>query len=272
MISGLPSWVPGRALFWMALTAATALLSRWFSTTMLAYPRVREAGAAAACDPAAARDEQRLADTPVWRLAERWLADRALQPFRVAPGFTPLRILNVDFGPGGVAIALREKAPLDATIIATDSVAGMGDLAWHRALQRTPRRQPRFMRAWSYSLPFRDGAFDLVVASGTLHGWPNPETVLAEIKRVLKPDGRYLVADLRRDIKVPLWLVLRLGQALFVPGNLRALDEPSSSIRSAYAPHEAEWLAARAGLPDIAVRSWPLGVMIERKWAESPAS
>jgi len=259
----------GRALLWAAITSLTAFVSRWLSDAVEDYPRAREAGPAAACSPAAARDEQRLADTLLWRLAERWIAWRALEPFIVRPTFERLRVLNVDFGPGGVAIALHRRAPLDATVVATDSVSGMGDLARHRAMKRNPRRQPHFVQSWSHGLPFRDGSFDLVVASGALHGWPYPEHALAEVKRVLKPDGRYVVADLRRDMKLPLWLAIRAA-APFIPKDLRALGEPGASIRAAYAPHEAEWLAARAGLPECFTAPGPAWIMMERKRAASP--
>ena len=41
----------------------------------------------------------------------------------------------------------------------------------------------------SYSLAFEDGLFDVVIASNVLHLLFEPEKSLAEIKRVLKPDG-----------------------------------------------------------------------------------
>lgn len=259
----------GRVIFWTALTSLTAFLSRWLSNAVDAYPRSREGGPAAACNPAAARDEQRLADTPLWWLVERAIAWRALEPFIVRPTFERLRILNVDFGPGGVALALHRRAPLDATVVGTDSVSGMADLALHRARRHNPRRQPHLVQSWSHGLPFRDGSFDVVVAAGALHGWPYPEQALAEIRRVMKPAGRYLIADLRRDLHMALWLAIRAAAPL-VPGNLRALGEPGASIRAAYAPHEVEWLAARAGLPESFIAPGPAWIMMERKGAASP--
>jgi SAM-dependent methyltransferase len=258
-------WLTWRVVRWVLVTACTAFVSRWVSNAVEAYPRVRKGGPAAACDPAAARDEQRLADTRAWRLAERWLAERALAPARARPTFERLRVLDVDFGPGGVAIALRQGAPLDATVVATDPYAGMGDLAQPRAARPNPRRQPQWVQAWGHGLPFRDDSFDVVVAAGALHGWPNPEPALAEIHRVLKPHGHYVVADFRRDVRMWVWLALRAAQGLFVPANLRSIDEPGASVRAAYAPHEAEWLAARARLPDIRVTAGPLWLALERR-------
>ncbi|CAA9280659.1 MAG: hypothetical protein AVDCRST_MAG77-3811 [uncultured Chloroflexi bacterium] len=262
-------WLTWRVVGWTLVTAVTAFVSRWVSDAVEAYPRARQGGPAAACNPAAARDEQRLADSPAWRLVERRLADRALAPSRSKPTFERLRVLNVDFGPGGVAIALRERSPLDATVVATDPYAGMTGLARHRAVRRNRRRQPEFVQAWGHGLPFRDGSFDVVLAAGALHGWPNPEAALAEIGRVLKPGGQYLVADLRRDMRLWLWLALRVAQAVVVPRDLRAIDEPGASVRAAYTPHEAEWFAARAKLPAIRVSAGPLWLAVERKRSEA---
>jgi hypothetical protein len=52
-------------------------------------------------------------------------------------------------------------------------------------------------------------------------------------------------------------------QTLGAPRDLRALDEPSASFRAAYAPPEAEWLAARAKLPKLNVKATPVSIMIE---------
>src|SRR6266536_1499678 len=75
------------------LTGITAAAALWLRHALETYPRRRESGAPAAADPPAARDEQRLADTTIWRLADRWLALEAVRPFRVRPGFRPLRFL-----------------------------------------------------------------------------------------------------------------------------------------------------------------------------------
>ena len=254
----------GRLLVWMGLTALTAISSRWLSNALHSYPRTRAPGPSAACHPAASRDEQHLADSPLWPLAESLLVERALRPFKLRPTFKPLRILNLDHGPGGIAIALRRRAALDSTIVAADSVAGMDDLARHRAARRGATRPIQFLQSWTQGLPFHDHTFDLVITSGGFHSWPYPEQTLAEIARVLTPGGRYLVADFRRDLSLWQWLLVRLVQALFVPKDLRALGEPAVSIGAAYSPHEAEWLAARAKLPDLQVTRGPAWVMLER--------
>jgi SAM-dependent methyltransferase len=255
-----------RAARWLgvaALTASTATAARWLRAAIAARPWAHEPGRPAADDPAAARDEQRLADTLLWRFLERRVALRAVRPLRERPTFRRLRVLNLDHGPGGVACALADLLPQDATLVAADSIPGMADLARHRARRRVPYRTIQFVRARPHALPFQDGAFDLVVSAGGLHQWPNPHAVLVEARRTLADGGRYFVGDLRRDLNLAQWLLVRLLQAVVVPRDLRAIDEPSSSIGAAYAPHEAEWLAARAQLPDLRITRGPGWLAIE---------
>lgn len=261
---------PGKLVGWTLITTATALVSRWAGQVVEAFPKNRAAEPSVACSPPAARVEQKLADTPLWPVVERWVASRALHPFRQRPTLRRLRILNLDTGPGGIAIALRQVGPLDATIVATDSAPGMVDLARLRAQRRGLRLPPAFVETWDYALPFADATFDLVVASGALHGWLDPEMVLAEVRRVLRPDGRYFIADLRRDVPMWLWLVLSASSAFVAPRDLRAIGEPAASVRAAYRPHEAEWLAARAKLPDIRVTPGVAWLMIDRQEGATP--
>ena len=47
----------------------------------------------------------------------------------------------------------------------------------------------RIMKADAADVPFPDSSFDAVIISNALHVIPEPERVLAEIKRVLRPDG-----------------------------------------------------------------------------------
>ena len=43
------------------------------------------------------------------------------------------------------------------------------------------------------SLPFEDDTFDIITAFETVYFWPNIEKCFGEVKRVLKPDGLFLI-------------------------------------------------------------------------------
>ena len=65
------------------------------------------------------------------------------------------------------------------------------DPAWD-SLERARRRAPGvpLVQGSAEALPFRDGAFDTVVSSLVFCSVPEPARGLAEVKRVLRPDGR----------------------------------------------------------------------------------
>ncbi len=51
-----------------------------------------------------------------------------------------------------------------------------------------------WVQADAARLPFENGSFDLVVSTEAFHWFPDPDTVLAELRRVLRPGGTLLVA------------------------------------------------------------------------------
>jgi SAM-dependent methyltransferase len=54
-----------------------------------------------------------------------------------------------------------------------------------------------FIRASAQKIPFDVNEFDVVNCGGALHFFPDPQHVLSEVHRVLKPGGRFTVATLR---------------------------------------------------------------------------
>ena len=84
--------------------------------------------------------------------------------------------------------ALKRRYPA-SLVVAADIAPGM--LARAKAQSRWLRRFER-VRADAYSLPFRDGAFDLVFSNLMLQWCDDLDAVFAEIARVLKPGGLLL--------------------------------------------------------------------------------
>jgi ubiquinone/menaquinone biosynthesis C-methylase UbiE len=102
------------------------------------------------------------------------------------------RVLDAGCGAGHTALAF---APHVAEVTAFDLSAGM--LAQVEALARERGvANVRTRRGDVEALPFDDDAFDLVTSRYSAHHWPHPERALAEIRRVLKPGGRFLLSDI----------------------------------------------------------------------------
>jgi ubiquinone/menaquinone biosynthesis C-methylase UbiE len=49
-------------------------------------------------------------------------------------------------------------------------------------------------------LPYSDGTFDLVISSMSQHHWTDPPAALRELRRVLRPEGRLWIYDIRRRL------------------------------------------------------------------------
>jgi SAM-dependent methyltransferase len=67
-----------------------------------------------------------------------------------------------------------------------------------RARAADPGPKGRYLAGEAYGLPFRDESFDLVVSIGVLQALAEPERVLDEIVRVLRPGGAVVIEALNR--------------------------------------------------------------------------
>ncbi len=110
-------------------------------------------------------------------------------------------------------------------------------------------------------MPFEDYYFDAVFSNGSLHEWAQPEGILNEIARVLKPGGRYCISDLRRDMSAIIrWFVTK-------PREIRPYL--ISSINASYIETEIMSLLQRTQLRGWHVKKNPFGLVL---WGQKPTS
>lgn len=107
-------------------------------------------------------------------------------------------ILDVGCGTGGVTIPAKIRVGENGSAAGIDPAPEMIAVARRKA--ERAGIEIDFRVGVIESLPFPDGAFDAVTSSLMMHHLPEHVQVkgLSEIRRVLKPGGRLLIADMMR--------------------------------------------------------------------------
>lgn len=89
-------------------------------------------------------------------------------------------------------------------------------------------------------LPWPDNSFDLLVCNSSFHHYPEPLKVLMEMRRVLKSNGRVIIADPWWSGTIRLLINLYLRTPLNMEGDVRI-----------YSQHEFKWLLSKCGFKSI---------------------
>jgi ubiquinone/menaquinone biosynthesis C-methylase UbiE len=133
--------------------------------------------------------ETLLVNNPVRALVQRRFEGPLLGT--LAGDLRGARVLEIGCGSGnGLGILARQFGAGEIWAIDIDL----------RQLRRARRRfqQAALSGASADMLPFRDGAFDAVFDFGVLHHVPDWRRAVSEIRRVLKPGGRFLFEEVTR--------------------------------------------------------------------------
>ena len=148
------------------------------------------------------------------------------------------RFLDVGCGTGA---AVRAAAATARRAVGVDISTGMIERARELAADLD---NVEFIVGDSEQLPFPDDTFSAVMCSSSFHHYPDPAQALAEMARVLAPDGRVVIAEPDGDLAL-----VRIADRL-----LRRFDRSHVRI---YRATDLTALARRAGFADAATR--PLG-------------
>ncbi len=103
---------------------------------------------------------------------------------------------------GGCGLSIWLEPGLDQHIQYTGVDCQDGAIVFCQ--KKYPRRKYRL--ADLYQLPFADSAFDMVVMREVIEHVKEPETMVREVSRVLKPDGRFVLTTPNYG-SVLTWLV-----------------------------------------------------------------
>jgi SAM-dependent methyltransferase len=115
----------------------------------------------------------------------RWLFDR----LALAPGE---RVLEIGCGTGNLWRENAGRVPAGVTLVLADLSPGM--LAEARARLAGLPLAPELREADAQALPFPDESFDLVIANHMIYHVPDRARALREVRRVLRPGGRFVAS------------------------------------------------------------------------------
>ncbi|WP_297515254.1 methyltransferase domain-containing protein [Thermococcus sp.] len=153
---------------------------------------------------------------------EKWLVFSML---RTKSG----RALDLGCGTGNYTLELKMRG---FDVIGLDASEGMLRIARSKGLN--------CVKGDAYSLPFPDESFDLVLSVTMFEFIHEPEKVLREIHRVLKPGGEVLIGTMNGR---SLWFLFKRLKSLLI--------ETAYRYARFYTPKELEELLRNAGFEKV---------------------
>ena len=153
----------------------------------------------------------------------------------------PQTILDIATGTGDLAIMMAKNT--NAKITGLDLSAGMLDVGRKKVKEAGLDSRIEMVQGDSESLPFQDNSFDCITVSFGVRNFENLEKGLAEINRVLKPGGTFVILEFSYPTAFPMKQLYTFYSKNILP----AIGKMVSKDQSAY-----------TYLPD-SVRAFPHG-------------
>jgi ubiquinone/menaquinone biosynthesis C-methylase UbiE len=157
-----------------------------------------------------------LIDNPLRRLLHH--PEKILRPY-VRPGMT---VIDVGCGRGMFSIALAKLVGEEGRVIAADLQPQMLDAVMRRARRAgiAPRIQIQLCKPDRLGI---ETPADFILAFAMVHEVPDTKNFLAEIHALLKPGGKFLVAEPRLHVRAAAFeKILALAQEV----GLQAVEKP----------------------------------------------
>ncbi|WP_067033087.1 bifunctional demethylmenaquinone methyltransferase/2-methoxy-6-polyprenyl-1,4-benzoquinol methylase UbiE [Allomuricauda sp. CP2A] len=140
----------------------------------------------------------------------------------------PKTILDIATGTGDLAIAMTQTGA--EKIIGLDISPGMLEVGKEKISEKNLQETIEMMVGDSEDLPFEDNTFDAITVGFGVRNFENLEKGLAEIHRVLKPNGTFMVLETSVPTKFPF----KQGYRLYCNYILPTIGKIFSKDRSAY--------------------------------------
>jgi demethylmenaquinone methyltransferase/2-methoxy-6-polyprenyl-1,4-benzoquinol methylase len=198
-----------------------------------------------------------------WGFDERWRRQAACECLAGAPE----RVLDICCGTGDLTLHLAKLAEPGCEVVGLDFAEPMLEVARAKAAKSGLSQRVTFVHGDAASLMFPDGHFDAVGISFALRNitFQNPlrTRYLAEIARVVKPGGKFVVVETsqprNRLLRMAFHFYMKQvvsGIGGLISGHRPAYRYLAESARLFYKPEELTALLKEAGFREV--RSRPL--------------
>jgi demethylmenaquinone methyltransferase/2-methoxy-6-polyprenyl-1,4-benzoquinol methylase len=174
------------------------------------------------------------------------------------------RVLDVCTGTGELALLLAQKVGPGGTVTGADFCEEM----LSRAREKTKsKRNLSYILSDAKELPFPDNTFDTVTVAFGMRNIPDTIFALKEIKRVMKPGGKFICLELTRPQAAWFrtayeWYVFR-----FMPFIAEIVVKTAApylylprSIKAFYPPDEFRRVIAECGYTNVTIDSMTMGI------------
>jgi len=140
----------------------------------------------------------------------------------------PETILDIATGTGDLAISLTKTSA--KAITGLDISDGMLEVGRKKINQKQLNDRIQMVLGDSENLPFEDNSFDAVTVAFGVRNFENLEKGLAEIRRVLKPNGIFVILETSVPVKTPF----KQGYKFYTKYILPTIGKLFSKDQSAY--------------------------------------
>jgi demethylmenaquinone methyltransferase/2-methoxy-6-polyprenyl-1,4-benzoquinol methylase len=177
---------------------------------------------------------------------------RAVDRTAVGPGSDAL---DVCCGTGDLALELRRRIGPDGRVVGCDFSEPMLEVARRKSGEEG--LPVEFGWADALDLPYRHGSFDAVTIGFGARNLADLERGIAEMARVLRPQGRLVILEITRPHREPLASFYSLWFDKLVPvigtlaGDSDAYSYLPDSVKTFPEPEQLAGMLAAAGLTEI---------------------
>jgi ubiquinone/menaquinone biosynthesis C-methylase UbiE len=172
------------------------------------------------------------------------------------------RGMSLEIGPGPGYLGLEWLKKTSGTSLqALEISPNMISMAEKNAEEYGLQNRVKYIEGNAQEMPFEDCIFDGAFTNGSLHEWAEPTKIFNEVHRCLKPGGKYLISDMRRDMN-PLmkWFLKRITKPKEILPGL------TSSINASYTVQEIKSILSNTNMKSATVKQTTMGfIMIGQK-------